>query len=221
MSDYLVHMTHADLATGRQNLLSIIRQGRVNHSLAPTGTCRNVPGVPSQYTTSFSEIPMGYLDRLIERHGRYGVGFRRTAVIDAGGSPVWYLPPTSPAQRVFQEAYFRGRGGDIDYQDPIWQCSPFIDNPANGGSWRFEWQWEREWRVLGPFDFDAASVALIFAPEDDHGQLDAEISYQLTGDCEGWWGESIFIDPHWSIEVIQQVIPKTGRVLPDGPAAGL
>lgn len=115
MSDYLFHMTgHGD--AGRSNLISILTSGQIASGMR-TGAARNLD-VPNQETVSFSEIPMGHLDRLVVRKGVYGLGFSKQTLLAKGAAPVWYLPLGTPAADRFREVVRVAMIGGIDPDDP-------------------------------------------------------------------------------------------------------
>src|SRR5664279_542490 len=152
MSDYLVHMTGHGVV-GRANLNSILTSGEIRPGMR-TGAARNLVEVPNQETTSFSEIPMGHLDRLVARKGVYGVGFSKQALLAKGAAPVWYLPLGTPVASHFSELVRHAMIGGIDPADSIWKCTPFVDYPGVYSTARYEFEWEREWRMPGLLSFD-------------------------------------------------------------------
>lgn len=91
MSEYLVHFT-----TGKEAFASILVEGHLRPS-GPYGWGRKVKEVQERHMSAcLSEIPLDLVDRLTARHGRWGIGFRRTAVIRQGGARVWYVDEGTP-----------------------------------------------------------------------------------------------------------------------------
>ncbi len=193
MSDFLVHLTNTEA-----ELLSILDRCRVEPS-GPFGAVWNQSHVPNQMSACFSEIPLDYLDRLMLRHGRFGVVLTTSVIRKAGGQRVWYLDRDGTLaqtffQQVVQPPLF---GSPFDQDDPIWKVTPFVDyvSDGGGGSTRHEFEWEREWRVVGGFNFLLASVEFLFAPQDRHDALRDRVT--------GW---TRMLDGGWPIEKLQTYI---------------
>jgi hypothetical protein len=75
-------------------------------------------------TVSFTEIPIGELDRMKFRHHekqQAAIGFPRKYIESLGLTPVWYLKHNSEIRQAL---------GMMKEQNPTWydQISPFIDN---------------------------------------------------------------------------------------------
>jgi hypothetical protein len=86
MSDYLVHFTNTEA-----KFRSILRSGLLRPG-GPFGWARRQPNVRAQQqSTCLSEVPLGRHDRLIGRHGEFGIGFSREFIKAQGGARVWYL----------------------------------------------------------------------------------------------------------------------------------
>jgi hypothetical protein len=71
---------------------------------------------------------------------------------------------------------------------PFWRVAPFIDHPGNFGLSRYEFEWEREWRVPGGLTFAEHEVAFLFLPEEWHAAVRTPF---------------VCIDPRWSAERLQ------------------
>ncbi len=71
-----------------------------------------------------------------------------------------------------------------DKDDPVWLIAPFVDQPGQYGPKSYFYEWEREWRHVGKFDFKEADAAFLIIPEDLHsaarGFFD-EAEYENTG----------------------------------------
>ncbi|HZM66103.1 MAG TPA: abortive infection system antitoxin AbiGi family protein [Nakamurella sp.] len=204
MSDYLVHMTGHGVV-GRANLNSILTSGEIRPGMR-TGAARNLVEVPNQETTSFSEIPMGHLDRLVARKGVYGVGFSKQALLAKGAAPVWYLPLGTPVASHFSELVRHAMIGGIDPADSIWKCTPFVDYPGVYSTARYEFEWEREWRMPGLLSFDLSEVAIAFASEGEFWELTRRVSWHYLGDPDGGWYPRFMLDPTWDMETLQEKI---------------
>lgn len=159
MSDWVVHFTGSEDA-----LRSILMDRRINPS-GPFGQGRNVGEVAEAHKSAcLSEIPLDHLDRLYERHGRWGIGFSKEYVTRVGGARVWYLDADSEMGRVVYDAI----GALLrvqNFSDPLWRMTPFIDSMADGTPFWYRFDWEREWRVPGGLIFELSDVAFVMTPD--------------------------------------------------------
>lgn len=153
LSEYLVHMT-----TTPQALASIITSGRIE-ARKPFGIGRSLRMVEDKHKAAcLTEMPLSELDRLRDRRKAWGIAFKRDFVLDQGGQRVWYLDTDkAPYQAIhaLKEAAFENR----DWDNPIWELTPFVDqwNPEKN----YTFDWEREWRVTGGLRFDLEDVVLL------------------------------------------------------------
>lgn len=205
LSDYLVHLTGGRHGDGRTALASILSTGVV----VPTGlddgrgvgTVRSVEWLSgTQYAACLSEIPLGWLGRLADRHGHFGVGFTKEYVRSLGGAPVWYLWKDSPAAELVQELV-RQAMRRRDASDAIWQITPFIENPGRGDAYRYEFDWEREWRVRDGLLFELLDLQFLFAPKAEHDWVRHVLWEHDIGDMP-------VFDPTWSMDELQQKLAE-------------
>lgn len=200
MSDYLVHLTEA------RSFEVVLTEGLVCAS-GPYGAATNLAELgDSQHATCLSEIPLGMLGRLANRHGHWGVGFTRSFVRSRGGAPVWYLARETPQHAAFREVVRQAMCNGIDPGEPIWSLTPFVDYPGRGDWGTYEFEWEREWRVVGGLEFALNDVEFLFIPEE----------YQ-----EAWrelWGSlgaqspfsGAMLDATWGINRVQDELQRAG-----------
>ncbi|MFJ5990544.1 abortive infection system antitoxin AbiGi family protein [Lentzea sp. NPDC092896] len=201
MSDYLVHLTDGE------SLFKIIYEGTLRATTAQ-GTARSIVGLgTTQHAVCLSEIPLGLLGRLADRHGRFGVGFTRDFVRSRGGAPVWYLARGTKQEASFQALVNEKMKGAAKPDDPLWVLTPFVDNPGSGPGWSYEFEWEREWRVAGGLGFTLDDVQFLFVPEVNQ---------------EGWrdhWktlfgARTVFagamIDTDWDVARLQAELKRAG-----------
>src|SRR5690606_32881850 len=135
---------------------------------APFGVGRNkAPDRDSQRAVCFSEIPPGQWSRLAEmRRSEYGIAFTKEFLVSRGAGAIWYARRDTPHHRALYELMEAASG---DPTSPVWRCTPMIDEPGptkRGSSYEFEW--EREWRVLGNLNFIPEDVSFLLLPEQDH-----------------------------------------------------
>jgi len=152
MSDYLVHFTNRDA------LLSILSDLKIE-ARKEFGWFRSDAATSAlRLSACFSEIPVDQIDRLANRRGRYGIGFKRTFVQAAGGGRVWYAE--DPQRRLTFEAFDHFWRTDTTRVNPLWKLTPFIDDVTPG----YDFTWEREWRVPGGLPFQLHDVAFLIRP---------------------------------------------------------
>lgn len=180
MSDFLVHFTHT-----KDELKQIFDDACVKAS-GPFGAAKGIgsPALPPQKSVCLSEIPLDYLDRLVDRHGSYGIGFRKAWAIEKNATRVWYLDKDSAvADKVVDWAQAGGPGAWED--DPIYSLTPFIDYVGTFNGVRHEFEWEREWRVNGDLAFMfPRNVPFIFVPESEIASVSNVLAINPLSDFE-------------------------------------
>jgi hypothetical protein len=108
-------------------------------------------------------LPLHQLDELVARRSCYGLGFRKSFVIDAGGVRVWYVDRTvALGHEIYRQTRSHARRGDPN--DFLWHLTPFIDFPGEYDTGSFRFEWEREWRVLDSMTFGIRDVAFLSQP---------------------------------------------------------
>lgn len=193
--------------------IDILGEGRLRPGDKLLGLGRNIVAVADLHrVVCFSEIPLDMLDRLIERRSLYGIGFRKDVVIAKGGAPLWYLDKDSTQAKLFQQLVRAAMASGVNPDDPIWKLTPFVDNPGNYPGSRYRFEWQREWRVIGDFNFTPEDVAFLFLPEKDHEkarQFFVDVELEHTGPA--YLGA--YIDPRWDMPKIQNAL----KTVPDAP----
>lgn len=193
MSDYLVHFTGGtDNATPLDNLASILADGGILAS-RPFGSARTLYKLgDSQKSACFSEVPLDLLERLVRRRSSFGVGFHQSKLIERGGTRVWYVEDGSDLAEVLAEWVTDSVG---DWKSPLWNFTPFIDRPFGAPFAGYRFEWEREWRVLGGFEFEPHEIAFLFAPRRHHKYLRDLWEHDLGLSAEDL---PLVIDPRWA-----------------------
>ncbi|GMU22601.1 MAG: hypothetical protein AMXMBFR13_26860 [Phycisphaerae bacterium] len=202
MSDYVVHFTKATETDGKSeydNMMSIYG----SQVLAPGRSFgigrKHAPDPNSQFAVCFSEIPLHHLKRLAERRGPYGIGFTKALARSRGAEPIWYLEKGNPTVEAVRALMNRALCSPDPTGDPIWLLTPFIDSPGEYPTGVYRFEWEREWRYSGRFEFDEKDVAFLIIPEDLHSAARSffeSAEYQNLGPaylCP-------YIDPQWDRE---------------------
>ncbi len=205
--------------SGYPQMTSILYGGVLKPGGAPLGAARQLNALgDSQHVVCFSEIPLGMLDRLVERRSRYGIGFRKDVLVAKGGTPLWYVDRDSLQALAISQIIDEKVTAGIDPDDPFWTLTPFIDHPGvyNGRPCRFEW--EREWRIAGEVPFKPEDVAFLFIPEELHDQARqffADVKVEPSGPVY----ECSYIDPGWPIERIEEALASVPPLPDPGPDA--
>jgi hypothetical protein len=202
MSEYVVHFTKASGGQDAyQTMLSILSQNYLRPG-GPFGTAKGLGALgDSQKSACFSEIPLDHLSRLIERRSYYGIAFKQPTLTKAGGGRVWYVDEGSPLAKAVWANHERHHKSPFDPTDPFWKLTPFIDRPSEERRYQFEW--EREWRVPGGLTFQPDDVAFLFLPEDLH--LRARTFFE-EAQRENFGPAYLcpYLDPTWTEERLQQ-----------------
>ena len=154
MSDYLVHFTNS-----ADSLLSILYAQEVESRSAFGWARKDRKTREMHMSACFSEVPVDQLDRLVKRHGAFGIAFRRDYVLSRKGQRVWYLQQQD-LQNDLYKAFNSLYKSDESRQNPLWRLSPYIDRVMPG----YDFDWEREWRVVGGLTFDLSDVEFLILP---------------------------------------------------------
>lgn len=159
MSRYVVHFTEDP-----QVFAKILATGFLKGS-GPFGFswARKIEEVKSgHYSVCFSEVPIDKVERLMRRHGPYGIAFTKDFIRAKQGARVWYVDQGSEQARNLNEHLFALRSVR-DFGHPTWGLTPFMDLVMPGV---YEWDWEREWRVRGDVHFLLEDVSFVITPEE-------------------------------------------------------
>lgn len=170
MSDFLVHFVggrDASMDDRHTLLCTILESGRLVPGADGFGFTKGWKApTHSSRAVCMSEVPLTYLARLVNRHGSFGIGLRKADVRELGGQRVWYVDANTELMAALDElrtvAVQNSR-----WSDPLWKVTRFIDAvmPGDDGGPRYEFEWEREWRVPGEVPVTAAHVPFLFVPQ--------------------------------------------------------
>ena len=136
----------------------------------------------------FTETPIHQIDVLLKKvSGRrfqpepYGLVFRKEYIRENGGNPVFYVTRkiARPLLDLIYEPYVKGKK-----QAPKTMCK--LLSLVTVCDERNDWHWEREWRIVGNFQFSLDKVYCGLCPEE-------HISYFQTR-----YNQVKFIDPYWT-----------------------
>jgi hypothetical protein len=120
----------------------------------------------------------------------YGLVFTREFIIASKGQPAIYLNGYGGnkflhegAHELFNVATKSGR-----VEDPLWRLLPFL----NAMHEKYDFTWDREWRVLGGLTFKSSDLVCLILP--DKGEEDMKEAAAKGGIA--------VVSPEWSYESI-------------------
>lgn len=217
MSEYLVHFTRAGdgeaghpggpKSSAYDNLMSLLYQGHVKPGTKRFGTAKNLAWLGDMRRAAcFSEIPLPYVGRIAKRRSQYGVGFHQKFVAANRGARVWYLDTGSAHEAEWLKLQAE-KAQQRNPNDGFWGLAGCVDRAGVSDTWRYEFEWEREWRVPGPLGlrFEPSDVAFIFVPE--HQRLAAQGFFDSFFASLGGPGyECPYIDPYWPPKKISEAL---------------
>lgn len=208
LSDFVVHFTKGGDELGYTTIMTILWQQRLLRGPTPFGSARDIPGMAdSQRVVCFSEVPLGFLDRIADRRkSKFGIAFRKRFLLDSGGAPIWYLEHDTPQQETLAQMIQDARRRGPDPADPIWALTPFVDFPSGPSSpYTYDFRWEREWRIATDLTFKVEDVAFLFIPEGKH-DIARSFFIDAIEDNLGPGYLCPYLDPSWSVERVREAL---------------
>ena len=202
MSDYLIHFTKAGPSEGEdyETMMLIYWEQRLL-ALKIAGIARHDYSDFIQKTVSFTEIPFGQLERIVERRGtKYGIAFSKKNLISKECNPLWYVWRETQYFNIIHNMMASEKSNP---NADIWKIAPFIEDPSDG----YDFVWEREWRHIGDFLFEPEEVAFLLIPQEFHDAARGFFENALQ-DNTGPAYLCPYIDPLWSEEKINSVLKK-------------
>ena len=183
-SRFVVHLTRDDSGTyssggqsAYKNFLSILKSKKIG---AYSSHCLFTPKLKELgdnslrkrfYVSCFTETPIGQLAKLIgDKPGRriclesYGFVFRKDAFIRSGGSPAIYVNGYSDdcGQKKSWMRLYSQWAEDPEANQPLGRILPLV-NVMND---THDFSWEREWRMIGSFEFTYPEIVAFILPKD-------------------------------------------------------
>jgi len=202
MSPYVVHFTKAeDKRTAYDNALSILSHRRIE--------ARNAFGTGKQHAAApqsicFSEIPLHNLKRLADKRGSYGIGFLKEFLVARDGGPIMYAQKDTSRAKSLRDMTAKAKN---DKGDPIWLIAPFVDQPGQYGPKSYFYEWEREWRHVGKFDFKETDAAFLIIPEDLHSAARGFFN-DAESENLGPNYKCPFVDPYWDAAKVKAALKE-------------
>jgi hypothetical protein len=209
MSEYVVHFTKdvSDTKTAYENIMSILHDGHLRPGQRTFGSAKDFAWLGDmRRVVCFSEVPLPYVSRLARRRSQYGVGFTQKFVSARHGARVWYLDVGSAHEQVWLQLQAE-RAKLKNPTDPFWGLAACVDRSGFHGCSRYEFEWEREWRVVGPagLHFGPTDVEFLFIPEEHHSA--AHGFFAEFFDEVGMPGfDCPFVDPLWAPDRVMRAL---------------
>lgn len=185
ISQFVVHLTRNDKkdfsngATAKENLISILTSRKIfaarphcifNKEIEDIGRlakqkCR---------VACFTETPLTEIGNLAKKiDGRaielepYGLVFRKEDLIKAGGQPAIYVNSyggNTWLRESLRELFDTAKANS---SSKLWRIVPYL----NAMHEKYDFSWEREWRIHDDFKFKIADIVCIILPEDGEESL--------------------------------------------------
>jgi hypothetical protein len=217
VSRFMVHLSrddrndYSDGNSARGNLLNILRERHIR-ALSPHSLFNpRIEKLPKKIrhsfdTACFTETPLNQLHLLVrDIPGRsiklapYGICFTKDFIVASGGQPAIYINSYEQntwlrecVDELYEIAIVDGR-----LKKPLWRILPFI----NAMHERYDFSWEREWRVLGGLDFAQKNIVCLILPADREEPLKQRMAAEGVAT----------ISPGWTYEQIVAELTKQQR----------
>jgi len=217
ISRFMVHLTRdnsADFDNGQSATKNFGDIYRSREILAVKAHClhgRKVRLLPVRHRSKFevacfTETPLEQIKHLTKpMAGRrtqmepYGFVFKSEFIKALGGQQVTYINSYAGNSHV-REGYdaIYQTGVSNDFRGKGWQILPHVSAMHQ----RYDFAWEREWRVAASVKFDLSDLVCVILPDDYH----APLRFRLTQR-----GISV-ISPEWSYERMVESLSEQQRL---------
>ena len=205
LSRFVIHLTRDDTEdfdegqSARENFKGIVSDRKVVAFRPHCLHAKRIPkAVRQQYSVCcFTEVPLTELHLLTRpiqgrdvRLSDYGFVFSREFLVSKGAQPAIYINSyggetwtREAADTIYEMAKRkRFRGGKLR------RLLPYL----NAMHERYDFTWEREWRVVGDLAFAPADVVCVILPEDGEEELKRVfLKYGVPVISPGWSVERI------------------------------
>jgi hypothetical protein len=184
VSRFVVHLTRddrgerSDGASARGNLRNIVKVRTISALEPHCFFNRQIGQLPRPFRAKvrsklscvcLTEVPLNQLhlltrpipNRKIEFEP-YGLVFTKEFIIAAGGQPAIYINGYNNNRWLHEcvtALWERGINNNT-LHEPHWRILPFI----NAMHERYDFTWEREWRVLGDLEFRSRDIVALILP---------------------------------------------------------
>lgn len=218
ISQFVVHLTRDDQkdfstggATARKNFLRILRERRIGafraHCIFNPLLGKAPSDVQEKFRVAcFTETPLNQL-HLLARNipGRsvilepFGFCFRKSFLVEAGSQQAVYINSYGGNGWLKDSvmALYKRFVTTEELEEPEWRILPFL----NAMHEKYDFSWEREWRVRGDLKFKLADLVCVILPNE--GEEDLKAGFADAGIAA--------ISPGWRYEDIVGELAKQQR----------
>jgi hypothetical protein len=184
ISRFVVHLTRDDTSdfengdSAKENFNTIITERRIAAFRPHCLYANRIPeNLWKKYSVAcFTEVPLTQLHMLTKdipgrsiRMQPFGIVFSREFIISKGAQPALYIN-TYQSQNWLKEAadkIFEIAKKNAFKKGKLWRILPFL----NAMNEKYDFTWEREWRVRGDVTFTPKDVICVILPEDGEKSL--------------------------------------------------
>jgi len=218
ISQFVVHLTRDDRkdfspggATARKNFLRILKERHIGafsaHCIFNPLLGKTPSEVQEQFRVAcFTETPLNQLHLLARGiPGRsvilepYGFCFRKSFLVEAGAQQAVYINSyggngwlKESVMALYKRCVTAG-----ELEEPEWRILPFL----NAMHEKYDFSWEREWRVRGGLKFKISDLVCVILPSE--GEEDLKSAFAEAGIAA--------ISPGWRYEDIVGELAKQQR----------
>jgi hypothetical protein len=196
------------------NMLAILYEGHLKPGHKRSfGSARHLAWLGDMnHAVCFSEVPFTYLRRITNRYSQYGIAFKQKFLAARLGARVWYLDVGSIHEKVWLDL-LANHEARRDPNDNFWGLATCVDRAGYHGGTRYEFEWEREWRIPGPvgLEFTPDDVGFLFLPSELHDAA-RRFFESAVADNRGPGYFCPYIDARWApdrIEAALAVLPPS------------
>lgn len=213
ISDFIIHFTKdIGTSTAKENLSNILNEMKVEarayHCLFQKSLDKQSKEIKDKFNVScFTETPIHKLEDMFllqnkQKHFKpYGIIFSKDSLKDYEESGMNNLAN-------YPNPVFYASGDNKNLIKSLYeQFNKWLDDSIKGVENNFHifgalvnivnekhnWIWEREWRVVGNYEFIIPDIIAVIAPENEHDEIRDSIDYDFADAIT-------FIDINWSQE---------------------
>ncbi|MHC5215169.1 hypothetical protein ACYSNR_00770 [Enterococcus sp. LJL128] len=207
ISKFLTHLTR-DTKNGnaKENLISILKDKKINSSKYCCMFNKGLVDMSEQFqkdfsVTCFTETPLDRLKivvKTLEHNDRrfepYGLIFLKDVCCLKSGygvNPVIYVrKQNTNLTSSFWDQFKNWKAKPEENKSfPTFGCLVNHVSSAN------DFQWQREWRMKGDYNFDYRQIVAVIAPEREHDEIREACEFKMIN-------KLTFIDSEWNTEEI-------------------
>ncbi|WP_157835306.1 hypothetical protein [Ectopseudomonas composti] len=185
MSQFVVHLTRNDTkdfsngATAKENLISILKSRKIfavrPHCIFNTEIkALGKTAVAKCRAACFTETPLSEIGKLARKiEGRaielesYGLVFRKEDLIKAGGQPAIYINSYDRNNWLRESIRELFESAKANESSKLWRLIPYL----NAMHEKYDFSWEREWRMHTDFKFKLTDIVCIILPENGENEI--------------------------------------------------